>query len=348
MDGRERILATFNRQQTDRNPFWKGNPTPEVSAAIADYFGIKNDPVILSKRLGDDMVWLRAENYVWKHPKGLKFIDAYSGADHTLSQGGYFAVPEHQNIESIENFDWPDFKYFEFGEYRQKLQEARELGLATAGGFWCPFFHRLSDLIGMEDYFIQMYTNPEFVVALTDKVVNIFLEANKRCMEEVGDLIDIFFFGNDFGTQQDLLIGPDLFEKFVLPSLRRLVQQGKEYNKKVLLHSCGAISRVIPQLIDAGVDGIHPLQALASNMDAESLAKYSGHIIFVGAIDTQHLLPSGTPDEIRNKVEYLKHILGPGFVVSPSHEALMVDVPIENIIALCEAGTGKKLLKRLQ
>lgn len=199
---------------------------------------------------------------------------------------------------------------------------------------WTDFFHKVADFFGMEAYFIKVYTHPEVVEAVTEYVVDFYLEANKRCFETLGDKLDIFFIGNDFGTQRDLIISPDMFNRFVLPGYKKMIDLAKSYNKKVMIHSCGAIGKVIPTLIEAGVDAIHPLQALAHGMDADSLSKYKDQVVFVGGIDAQYLLPNGSPDDIRQEIDRISQILGPRYIASPSHETLMPDVPMENILAM--------------
>jgi uroporphyrinogen decarboxylase len=105
-----------------------------------------------------------------------------------------------------------------------------------------------------------------------------------------------------------------------------------------MVHSCGSIYRVIPSLIDAGVDMLHPLQALASNMDAKRLAgEFKGHVAFCGGVDTQNLLVNASPDEVRSEVLRLRDIFGENYVVSPSHEALLPNVPFENVVAMARA-----------
>jgi uroporphyrinogen decarboxylase len=97
------------------------------------------------------------------------------------------------------------------------------------------------------------------------------------------------------------------------------------------------VHKLIPRFIEAGIDALHPLQALARDMDAESLARdFKGKIAFVGGIDTQQLLVHGTPDDIRAEVRRVKRLLGPNLVVSPSHEALLPNVPPENVLAMAE------------
>ena len=207
-----------------------------------------------------------------------------------------------------------------------------------AGGFWSPFFHIVSDMFGMENYFIKMYTHPDVVHAATAHIVDFYLEANRRFFDVAGDRVDGFFFGNDFGTQIDLLISPDSFREFVFPYFKQLTDLGHQYGHQVILHSCGSIYKVIPDLIELGVDALHPLQAKATNMDAERLgSEFGGKLAFVGGIDTQDLLVNGSPDEVEEDVRRVQSALGPHFVVSPSHEALLPNVPPENVLAMARA-----------
>jgi uroporphyrinogen decarboxylase len=104
-----------------------------------------------------------------------------------------------------------------------------------------------------------------------------------------------------------------------------------------MVHSCGAVSEIIPDLIELGVDGLHPLQALAKGMDADALCAYRNRIAFVGGIDAQRLLPFGTPEEVEREVARVAGKLGNNWVASPSHEGYQADVSPEKIDALVRA-----------
>jgi len=107
---------------------------------------------------------------------------------------------------------------------------------------------------------------------------------------------------------------------------------------QIILHSCGSIHRVIPMLIAAGVNCLHPLQAKAAHMDAATLARdFGGRVAFLGGVDTQRVLPLGSPEEVKAEVRRVKSILGPHLIVSPSHEAILPDVPPRNVAAMAEA-----------
>ncbi|RLB94982.1 MAG: hypothetical protein DRH90_26005, partial [Deltaproteobacteria bacterium] len=111
---------------------------------------------------------------------------------------------------------------------------------------------------------------------------------------------------------------------------------------QVILHSCGAISKVISRLVDMGVDCLHPLQAKALDMEAEKLAEsFKGRISFMGGIDTQDLLVHATPEEVKADVDRVVAALGPRLIVSPSHEAMLPDISMKNIEAMAQAAAKK-------
>jgi uroporphyrinogen decarboxylase len=162
-----------------------------------------------------------------------------------------------------------------------------------------------------------------------------YLEANELYYQQAGNLIDGHFMASDFGSQNDLIMSPELFDEFYLPWLKKFSEQAHSFGYHSILHCCGSIYRIIDRLIDAGIDCIHPIQALAANMNAEYLAKnFKGRIKFMGGVDTQHLLSEGTPDDVRRDTIRIIKLLSPGLIVGPSHESLMPNVPFENVVAM--------------
>ena len=241
-----------------------------------------------------------------------------------------------EDPDEIETFDWPDPGYLHFDDCIEALKQAGPY--YRASGFWTCFYHNIMDLFGMDNYMTKMYTHPEVVRAVTDRVCGFYYEANERFFEVAGDWVDGFFFGNDFGTQVNLICSPDQFDAFIMPWFRKFTEQGHRHGYQVILHSCGAIHSVIDRLIDAGVDCLHPLQARARDMDAATLARdYKGRITFLGGIDTQEVLVHATPEEVKAEVRRVKDLLGPRLIVSPSHEALLPNVSPENVLAMAEA-----------
>ena len=333
MNKREKILNILNLKSSGYCGFWTGNPHPETEELYLAQEGLSTSEQLYT-RLDDDCRWIFTEGLAYRHPEGKPCFDINFGVERkSLGSAGPFAQCE--DVREVERFPWPDTAYV---DVRSALDIVRShQDKAVFSGFWCPFFHLVADLFGMEYYFTKMYTDPDVVDAVTERVMDFYLEANEIYFKAAGDSFDTFFFGNDFGTQRDLFISPELFKRFVFPHFQKLIDQAKRYGKKVMLHSCGSIYKVIPLLIEAGVDGLHPIQALATGMSADKLVQFKSELAFMGGIDTQDLLINATPSQVRDEVLRLREVLGPNLIVSPSHEAILPNVPIDNIIAMAYA-----------
>ncbi|MBE7560229.1 hypothetical protein HS125_15340 [bacterium] len=325
MTGRERIRAIISGRSADRCGFWLGAPHERSWPLYFRHFGVDTEEEV-RERLGDDFRWIRpaACKPLFKSPA-------------QITHAGEGPLARCRSVADLDAaFDWPRPDQLDFGEALQRLRQAGDH--YRASGFTVPFFHKLMSLFGMETYLVNLYENPELVHAATDRVCEFYYEANQRFFSEAGDEVDGFFFGNDFGTQRALLVSPEHMQEFVMPWFRRFTEQAHRHGCQVILHSCGSIYGVIEDLIDAGVDCLHPLQARACGMDAETLARdFRGRVAFMGGIDTQHLLVRGNPEEVKADVRRVKQLLGPRLIVSPSHEALLPNVPPENVAAMAEA-----------
>lgn len=361
MNSRELFEAALNRQNTDVNPFWAGHPSDEAKTKYYKELGLSThvrssveinnaessvllatgtgaDEIVFDKKIGSDMIWLSPELDMrsWVHPEGKQMWDCFDDERKSLTQPGRFA--ECESIKEIEAFDWPDPKYLDLTTTEEDIRQAYDAGMAIFGGMWCPFFHVVCDFFGMENYFIKMYTEPELVHCVTEHVVDFYLKANDMVLSRMAPYLSAGFFGNDLGSQLDLLISPECFHTFIEPYLKRIVDGIHKHGLRVAMHSCGAIDRIIPSLIDAGVEVLHPLQAKARGMDAEHLAReYGKDLIFMGGVDTQELLPFGSAQQVSDEVHRLRKIFGSNYIVSPSHEALLPNVSFENLMAMAKA-----------
>jgi uroporphyrinogen decarboxylase len=171
-----------------------------------------------------------------------------------------------------------------------------------------------------------------------DRITDFYLAANEIFYCATKGKVHGILIGNDLGSQNGLILSPQLIREFVLPGTRKLVAQAKSHGLKVIHHSCGAIAEIIPDLIEAGVDVIHPIQALARGMDIHRLKKdFGDQVSFCGGVDVQQLLVSGTPAQVRDKVKELKQLFPTGLILSPSHEAVLPDVKPQNLQALFDA-----------
>jgi uroporphyrinogen decarboxylase len=334
MTSRERVRAIIGGTAADRTGFWLGMPQTETWELYHRHFGTGSAEE-LRKKLGDDLRWISPQWTASTYGKGGESLDLiYRFPKKAHGDPGPFANTE--SVQEVHDFRWPKAANLDFSETIAELKAAGPV--YRASGFWTCFYHNVMDLFGMENYLVKMYEYPDVVHAVTDHICQYYYDANEAFFAAAGDEADAFFFGNDFGTQLDCIISPELFDEFVMPWFRKFTAQGHRWNKQVILHSCGSIYRVIDRLIEARVDCLHPLQAKATHMNAEYLAEhFKGRIAFLGGVDTQDLLVNGTPDDIRQDVRRIRKLLGPRLIVSPSHEALLPNVSAENVQAMAEA-----------
>jgi uroporphyrinogen decarboxylase len=325
------LFKNIMEHKSSRCGFWHGVPHGASREKLFGYFGVKDD-FELGLKLGDSFVWLWNGHYA--HPDGNGCFDLRKDRGHLprleeLTDG---------EIDLVEKYNWPDAEYFDFSSFAAAKDRAKEHGVPALSGSWACFYHDMANLFGMEEYFMKMHTDPALIADITGRIADFYININKRQFDLYAQDINACFFGNDFGTQLDLMISPEMFRKFVMPYQAKIAAQAKAYGLYAFLHSCGSVIRVIPDMINAKIDGLHPIQALAAGMDAENLAeKFRGKIVFIGGVDTQILLREGSAKQIKDEVRRLKNIFGNNFFVSPSHEAVLPDVPPENIAAMAEA-----------
>jgi len=300
----------------------------------------KNEHQELSTFFKDDIKWITPQYTLntYLSPDGKKMRPWKEVNPHGLNGGPLSKVDDIKDVEEYEG--WPDIKYLNFSTCIEEIRNTGDYYLLS--GFWSPFYHDLTYLFGSENLLVKMCIQPDVVHSALNKLCNFYLEANELFYAQAGYLIDGFFFGNDFGTQNNLLFSPDQFEEFFLPWIKKFSKQAHDHGYQSILHCCGAINNIIPLLAKSGVDCIHPLQVKARDMQAEKLAKYKNIISFMGGVDTQDLLPNGSPSEVADAVFNLMAHLGPNLIVGPSHEALLPDIPLENVKAMCDTVHEKK------
>jgi uroporphyrinogen decarboxylase len=331
MTSRELVRAIIAHEPVPRAGFWLGNPHPDTWPIYHRYF-LTSSEEDLHAKLGSDLRWVCPQFFAstYQHPQGEGLFDLRKYKK-SLGEDGPLAGCE--TVDEVYGYEWPNPDYLVFDECLEVLRSTGDY--YRASGFWCPFFHDAMDLVGVETMMMKMHTHPEVVHAVFDRVCGFYMEANERFFRQAGNLVDGFFFGNDFGTQRDLMISPQHFDEFALPWIRQLVNGAKAHGYQILLHSCGSVYRIIDRLVNAGIACLHPLQARAGNMSADVLSREWGkHLAFLGGVDTQDLLVHGSPEDVRAEVRRLKAVFGPHYIVSPSHEALLPNIPPENVLAM--------------
>lgn len=337
MNSLERFYATVNREPVDRPAAWLGMPDIFAQPALFKHYGVDNFHE-LKLAVGDDFY---AVEVPYESPNASAIYAAFDwymdgnvdAEERTLTTPGCFA--EAEELEDLEFFQWPDpAEYIDVEECKRRVALAPD-DKVCLGMMWSAHFQDTCAAFGMENALMNMIANPEIYEAVDAKIMEFYLKANEIFYEATKGRLNAVLIGNDMGSQRGLMLSPDMVRRFIIPGCKKLVEQAHSYGLKVIYHSCGSIVDIIPDLIEAGVDIIHPIQALAAGMEPEGLKeKFGDKVSFCGGVDTQDLLVNGTPEDVKNKVKELRTIFPTGLIISPSHEAILPDIPPANIQAL--------------
>ncbi len=375
MNSRERVLAAINHREGDRVPFDMGGTVvtgihykayanlraalglparePKIIDMIQQLALVEDDVMdclgvdvknisprssaafkIEVRDLGEYTAFYDEFNIGWRSPKdGGWYYDMF---DHPLKG----AIDE----ERLAGYALPDpLDPSRFAGLRDLALHIRDVEQRAVvfGNMSAGVFELLTWLRGYEDAYADWGTSSPLAVKLMDRVLEMQLQYLEKGLGEVGDVIDVAQIADDIAGQKGLLISPRSYRRLLKPIHKQLCDFIHSHsNAKVFMHSCGAIRQLIPDLIEVGVDIINPVQVSAAGMDSAELKREFGKdiVFWGGGVDTQRVLGTGTPDEVRvevkRRVEDFKP--GGGFVFNTVHN-IQGNVPAENLVAMWEA-----------
>ncbi|MBM3335501.1 hypothetical protein FJY63_12645 [Candidatus Sumerlaeota bacterium] len=339
MDSRERVMTAFEHVEPDRVPAWCGSSVEFWGKAKQ---ALNLDDEGLRVRFGDDFRRVSASYGGPDFPLSPRAVSRTVFGVERIGMG-YGQPLNHPlanaTLEQIHEYAWPDPEWMDVSNIRADAEKYGKQ-YAILGGDWSPFWHDAIDLLGMETLCLKMYHEPEIVDAVMKHLVDYYATVSQRIFDEAGDVIDIFFIGNDFGSQTGPLVSEELFRRFILPHLRRLICIGHDYGLKVMLHCCGGFAPLIPAMIEAELDGLHAIQPSCRGMDLAKLkSQFGKKILFNGAIDSHHVLIKSTPESVREATREVLSIMKPGggYVAGASHDSILEETPVENVVAMFDA-----------
>jgi uroporphyrinogen decarboxylase len=373
MNSRERVLTTLAHKQADRIPFDLGGSyvtgiTKGAYVRLAKLLGIETEPVELCDAVQQlavvsDQISQRLEvdvrgvvpNIVRKSPafeqRGSEqvFVDEWSVVWRRPAGALYFDVAERPlagdiDQRDIERFAWPDptdgslFAGLE-AEARRYYQQGYAVMLEN---LCAGIFEMCCRVRGTEQFLMDMAMNPGIACALLDKFVELKIRYYQAAAQRLGGLVQSVREVDDIAGQQSLLISPQMYREFIKPRHRQLLEAQKRAFPRpfhTFFHSDGAILDIIPDFIEIGVDVLNPVQLTAQGMDADRLKREFGKDLcfWGGGVDTQEVLPRGTPADVKQHIQQRIRQLSPGggFVFAAVHN-IQDDVPAENIAAMIE------------
>ena len=338
MNHKDRFFATIANDPVDRPASWLGLPVPDAEPGLLKYFN--TDSVDALKVLIEDDIYPIEVPYNYPPSNHIACGFKFAKTDHldrpddrTLTTPGFFE--DYNAPADVDKFNWPDPEKYLDREESARRARAIDDRCARMGILWSAHFQDTCSAFGMEHALMVMLTNPDMFQAVINRITEFYLRANELFYEATKGYLDVVLIGNDFGSQTGLMVNPDMLREHVYPGTRRLINQAKSYGLKVMHHSCGSIFPIIDDMIKLDVDVIHPIQVLAEGMDTQNLKDHFGSkVAFCGGVDAQYLLVKGKPEDVKSKVEELLELFPTGLIISPSHEAILPDIPPANIEAL--------------
>jgi uroporphyrinogen decarboxylase len=341
MSPRERWLAVLQRRKPDRVPmdYWA---TDEATQMLLKHLGCADEramcdrlhidlPVTVEPRYAGPLIPDDADVF------GCRYRDVDYGTGsyrecihHPLA--GYSSV-----AEIARNYRWPSSDWYDYSVIPGQLAGLERF--PVRGGGSEPFL-TYKWLRGDEQAFVDLVENPEVAHYILGRLFDLSYEYTRRIFETIPGKVTISYVAEDMGGQEDLMISPARIREFLLPGMRRMTGLVHGAGAYVFHHNDGAVRRIVPDMIEAGIDVLNPIQWRCPGMEREALKRdFGGRIIFHGGVDNQQTLPFGTPEDVHREVADNLRILGAGggYILAPCHNIQAVS-PVENVVALYEAG----------
>ena len=375
MTSRERVLATIHHEQPDRVPLVMG-VSNATGIKMKPYRGIKDIAGVQAPdkylydwpelgtaeideetmgRLHSDVrgvLDLEPESVRERNrerPAHENCIDSWGSGQMEVKPGDWFPgvhpLSKARTVEDLESYlGWPDMsdptRIAHVREAAKRLAEEDQFAIMATPWLLFPF-ERAHAMQGLETFLLNMALDPDFARALLEKIAGHCKQLMGSFLEALDGNVDIIKIGDDLGTEKSLLISPDMYRAILKPIHADFISFIKARTKaKIFFHSDGDVAPLIEDFIEIGVDILNPIQTSAGSMsDLPALKKrFGSNIVFCGGIDTRHILPFGSVEEVREEVRRVIQILGPGggCMIAAVH-TLMNDVPPENVLAMADA-----------
>ncbi len=341
MTPRERWLAVLNRESFDRVPL-DYRATAEVSKALVEHMGCESLAQALEILQVDPVVTV-GPRYVGPEvpPDSDVFGIGYVNMDYgtgVYRERVYHPLAQYETVAEIErDYEWPSPDWYDYSAIPEQVKGNEDC--VIRGGIY-EEFATYRDLRGVERGYLDLIEKPDMVHYCMQKLTDLAYESCYRIYEQIPGMVLWTWVAEDFGTQESLLVSLEHIREFFLPHMKRMIDLVHEAGAWAFHHSDGAVRDNVPQMIEAGIDVLDPVQWRCKGMDREGLKRDFGQqISFHGAMDNQQTLAFGSVEEVRQEVRDNIRILGEGggYMLGPCHNIQPVTPP-ENVVAVYEAG----------
>ena len=359
MDSRQRVMTAVERRQPDRVPvdFWAD---AEVFDRLARELKLAGHEGVLAWA-GSDLRYFNGptlrqqippgpDGIVYDHWGVSRRVGTVTGTrrDGTSYRWAYkhmhqAPLAEAATVADIDRHAWPTPDIWDFSNVADACRTLRATGCAVVAG--ADRLDRAAQLKpamylrGTEQFMADLVLEPAIAEAILEHIAGYYLAYNRRLLEAGGGLFDIFFMGDDMGTQASTWVSPEMYRRFFKQPLAAYCELAHSFGVKAMYHTCGNVAPLVGDFVEAGVDILQSLQPAALGEQLAWLKReYGRDICFQGGIDIQQVLPRGMPDDVRRHVADRAATLAPGggYIFGTAHNILH-DTPTENVAALVEA-----------
>lgn len=275
---------------------------------------------------------------LWGHE--MRLVRSVSGEYEEFNR---YPLAHAQSPEDVTKYAWPKPDHWDFSVLDQVISDLKKDNDYHIRFRIGSIFEYAWQLRGMEQFMVDLAANPDIPTAIMNSITEILCEVLKNVLKNHGNLIDMVYFYDDVGSQENLMISKRMWQRLIRPHHEKLIAVMKTYNKKVMYHTDGAIRPIIPDLIDMGIDVLNPIQPTAKNLEPKSLKEEFGDkLAFHGGIDIVKTLPKGTPEIVQKEVkERISEMSANGGYIMCSSHHIQSDTPLENILAMYELDLRK-------
>lgn len=348
MNPRERVMTALKHQVPDMIPSYVRNVLDWERHAL--YFRVATLGELM-EHLGNTILSF-SPAYVYTDPPALP-IHPQTGSP-LVGMPLIWGIPEDmiltytdsmprplanaETIADIDAYDWPSGSKdaWDFAEMRGRL--LADNTHARMSPSWTPVFSQLCELFGMEEAMVKLHTNLPVIEAALDHLDAFYTDFFRHMLDTCGDQLEIFGIGDDFAYNRGLLIQPEMWRKLFKPLYAKWMGMAKAIGLVTLMHSCGLIIDVLPDLIDSGLNAWQTVQTHLPGQEASRIkTEFGKDLAFVGAVDTTNVLGFANPDKVRVHVrEQIRNLgEGGGYICAPDH-TIMEEVSSENVGAMYE------------
>jgi uroporphyrinogen decarboxylase len=355
MNSRERVLTALAHQQPDRTPVnYLG--TPEVDESLKAYFKTDDWDNVL-ERLGVDLRVLDAP-YIGPELKTYsdgRFQNYWGQIRKPIRNqaGTYFESVEFpyaafKTLQDVKAFRWPKTEWFDYSQIESQCDTYRDYAIVFGSPGNMDLINGTAYGRGVEQLMYDLALDDPIALACMEKRFQCCYQRSQEALKAAHGKIDILWIGDDYGTQNGLLLHPKKWRQLFYPRLKAMCDLGHQYNAKVMLHSCGSTRAIWPDLIEAGVDIYDTVQPEAVDMQPEQLKdEFGDKICFHGTVSTQRTLPFGTTHDVIQEVRNRIGTVGKngGFILAPAHN-IQPDTSLQNILAMYSVANRTFLLEK--